>query len=798
MEGERKVEDNLIRELTLNMRGNTHHGFRLGDWQVYPLRNLLVGPRGEIHIEPKVMQVLVCLASNPGEVFERGKLLDDLWDGRAFSDEPLTRCIAALRHALGDSATSPEYIQTIPKSGYRLICPVESLGQTTDDTDVGEPPVTRKEGVLTGRRGIALAVFLGLILIAVLYVAYRSIPTGSVESPQLSVEGTTQSEPPVYSVAVLPFRNRSTIAEDAFFADGIHDDILMQLAKFSSLDKVISRSSVERYRDTSKPMPQIGQELGVATVLEGSIQRAGDRVRITVQFIDATADDHLWGETYDRELTAENLFAVQSDISREIVDALQLVLTDEENKRLDAMPTTSLEAYSEFVQGRQEMAKRTAEALYWAQAHFEKAIELDPNYALAYVGLVDTLTLQVVYADLKEGDSIAPRQAAIDKALALDPLSGEAYTSLAQMKIGEAKFEEAEEYFLKGIEFSPNYAAAHLWYAGFLRKSIRSEEALPYIRKAIELDPMSAVIAESLANLLRTLGRVEEAQTTLLKGIERNPEFPRFYSRMADQLSRLGRIGEAANWTRAATRLAPSDPSIRRGECYHYTELGADQSAERCYDSLQEAFPEKAFGLKIHVYLSRWQLQEAAKLVEQLAQREPAPSVNHARQEKELLASSYFLVGEVDKARSIWQELEPKLYGDEDAFNKPRREYSSYQWWTVIRVAYTLYADGRLDRANYLFDQALGAMQSRHRTRGRGYGVMDVFIHATRGEKRKAISALREAIDMGWRTGWWTLHSPYYDSMREEPEWIDLVNELEADIARQRQWYEDHKDDPLF
>ena len=773
------------------MRSNTHHGFRLGDWEVYPLRNLLVGPQGEVHIEPKVMQVLDCLASKPGEVLERGKLLDDLWDGRVYSDEPLTRCIAALRHALGDSPTSPEYIQTIPKSGYRLICPVELLEQTTD---AGEPSVTRKEGVLTNRRGIALAVSLGLILIAVLYVAYRSIPTGSVESPQPSIEGATQTEPPVYSVAVLPFRNRSTMAEDAFFVDGIHDDILMQLAKFSSLDKVISRTSVERYRDTSKPMPQIGQELGVATVLEGSIQRAGDRVRISVQLIDAATDDHLWGESYDRKLTAENIFAVQSEISREIAGALQLVLTDEENNRLEAVPTTSLEAYNEFVLGHQEMVKQTSEALYRAQAHYEKAIALDSDYALAYIGLADTLALQVPYSNLKKEDSFAPRQAAIDRALALDPLLGEAFTSLASLRVDQfgyieaeeyfVKYKEWEEYFLKGIELSPNYATAHERYASVLRQYNRSEEALPHMRKAVELDPMSAVITASLGDLLWTLGRVEEAQTTLRKGIERNPGFSRSYFRMAVQLWRLGRIGEAANWARAATRLAPYDASSKNFECKLYIELGADQSAERCYDSLEETFLEDAFGRRIYLYLSRSQSREAAELVEQLAQR--------AQTSRKLLALSYFLIGEVDEARLIWQVLEPQLYGDEDVFNK------SQGMWMMARVAYTLYADGQLDRANYLFDGMLEAMQSMHRTRGRAYGIIDIFIHVTRGEKRKAISALREAIDVGWRIGWWEFRAPHYDSMREEPEWINLVNELETDIARQRQWYEDHKDDPLF
>ncbi len=780
------------------MKGDTQNGFRLRGWQVYPLRNLLVGPPGEIHIEPKVMQVLEALASNPGQVVEREALLNDIWDGRAFSDEPLTRCIAALRHALDDDPHDPEYIQTIPKRGYRLVCPVESLQQATDDADIGfgEPSVMRKEGMLTGRRRIALPAFLSLIFVAAVVVVYRSMLSSPVESPQLTAEGTTQTEPSIYSIAVLPFRNRSAVAEDAFFVDGIHGDILTQLARLSSLDKVISRTSVERYRETTKPIPQIGHELGVATILEGDVQRAGDRVRINAQLIDAATDDHLWVGTYERQLAVENLFAIQSEISREIVGALQLVLTDEENERLESMPTISLEAHSEFVLGHRDMAERTAEALYWAQAHFEKALELDPDYALAYVGLADSLALQVAYADLNFADSLSPRQAAIDRALALNPRSGEAYASLALLRMREFKDEEAEEYYLKAIELSPNYATAHFWYSIYLRDSGRYEESLVHLRKAIELDPMAPILTENLGRMLWNLGRVEEAQATLLKGIERNPEFARLYGRMARQLRALGRIGEAAHWIRAATKVTPSDFFLKRSACYFYLELGADQSTDRCFDSMEEAFPERAFGQRIFLYLYRSQSREAAKLIEQFAQRELSPNM------KNFLAIAYFLSEEVDKARMIWQDLWPELYGDEDVDIKinAMQVYGmqTYGMETITHVGYTLYVDGQLDRANYLFDRALEIMPSMHRIRGVGYDEQDVFIHATRGEKRKAIAALREAIDMGWRRGWWVIRSPNYDSMREEPEWIDLVNELEADIARQRQWYEDHKDDPLF
>ena len=766
------------------MKGDTQNGFRLKGWQVYQLRNLLVGPAGEIHIEPKVMQVLESLASNPGQVVERETLLNDIWDGRAFSDEPLTRCIAALRHALDDDPHDPKYIQTIPKRGYRLVCPVESLDDARDQV---------------GRR-IALRAFLGLVLITAVVMTYLSMLSSPVESPQLSIEGTTQTAPSRYSIAVLPFRNRSAVAEDAFFVDGIHDDILMQLAKLSSLDKVISRTSMERYRETTKPLPQIGEELGVASILEGSVQRSGDRVHINVQLIDAQTDEHLWAETYDRELTAENLFAIQSEISRDIVGALQGVLTDEDNERLQAMPTTSLEAYSEFVLGHREMAKQTAEELFRSQAHFEKAIELDPNYALAYIGLADSLTLQFAYGFLEYADgflifadSPVTRQSAIDMALALDPMSGEAYTSLAALKVTESKDEEAEKHFLKALELSPNYATAHQWYAMYLSGFGRYEEALPHIRKAVELDPMVPALTATLGSLLWNLGRVEAAQAALRKGIERNPEYPGFYRTMSGQLQSLGRIGEAVKWQRAAAMLAPSNFRIVVWECYLYLELGADQSAERCYESVEETFGERAFGRKVYLYLFRSQMEEAAKLTNQLAQRDLGHSMMG------FLATSHFNIGEFDKARAIWQDLWPKLYSDEDIIvnaNEMPKNWSEIQ--KIAHVAYTLTVDGQLNRANYLFDHVLETMQSMHRVRGPGYDEMDVFIHAARGEKRKAISALREAIDMGWRRGWWVLRLPIYDAMREEPEWIALLDELEADIARQRQWYEDHKDDPLF
>jgi TolB-like protein/Tfp pilus assembly protein PilF len=644
-----------------------------------------------------------------------------------------------------------------------------------------ETDVDRSESV-THKTGRKLDfIIIGVLVIAVVYFASdRFIDESDMPN------GDTQTVIISKSIAVLPFRNRSNRAEDAFFVDGIHDDILTQLAKLSSLEKVISRTSMEQYRETTKPMLQIGRELGVAAILEGGVQRAGDRVRINMQLIDAATDEHLWAETYDREISVENLFAIQSEISSEIVGALHGVLTDEETERLKKVPTTNLEAYGEYVLGRQEIAKRTANELYQAKAHFEKAIELDPDYALAYVGLADTMAFLFNYADLSAEESHAARQAAIDKALALDPQSGEAFATLAMLKNDEFMYDDADRYLLKALELNPNYAPAHHWYALNLSAIGRNEEALPHNLKALELDPLAPVVAYSLANTLWRLGRVEESQAILRKGIGQHPQFPNFFAEMARQMSALGQVGMAMSWSYNGRRMVPSDRRLNVSECLLYLQLGDDQAAERCYDELTEAFPNRGFGWSTDLYRFRAQYQEAVDQFEEVANRYPSTGVRAD------MAWDYVNNGEADKARSILQDLVPDLYGAEEIIVMPNRIR------IPILAAYLLYIDGRVDRANNIFDQALETMQSVHRTRGRGYGAWDVFIHTVRGEKQKAVSALREALDVGWRENWWSLRFPVYDSIREEPEWIELMNELEVDIADQRKWFDEHKNDPLF
>ena len=257
-------------------------------------------------------------------------------------------------------------------------------------------------------------------------------------APALQAESASPPEPAVkdavsrQSIAVLPFSNRSRLEEDQFFVEGVHDDLLTNLARIGDL-KVISRTSVMRYKDTEKPIPEIAAELGVAAIMEGAVQRSGDTVRINVQLIDAETDEHLWAEIFDRDLTADNLFAIQTEISEKIAEALKATLSPEEQERISDRPTENLAAYQAYMRGRQLMTRRNSADLEAAAAEFERATELDPDFALGWVGVAETYTLLPGYSSISPGDAIKKTEVAVERALQLNDQLGEAYMSLAQI-----------------------------------------------------------------------------------------------------------------------------------------------------------------------------------------------------------------------------------------------------------------------------------------------------------------------------------------------------------------------------
>jgi TolB-like protein/class 3 adenylate cyclase/Tfp pilus assembly protein PilF len=325
------------------------------------------------------------------------------------------------------------------------------------------------------------------------------------------------------SIAVLPLANLSPDPENEYFSDGLTEDILTQLSKIQRL-KVISRTSVMQYKKTSKNLKEIGRELGVATILEGSVRKAANKVRISVQLIDAGTDEHLWAETYDRELA--DIFAIQSDVARQITDALKAQVSADERARIEHRPTGSLEAYQTHLKGLFLWNQRTEAGVKAAMEHFRRAIALDPGYAPAYVGLADAYIVLGNFGKYRPRDIYPPAEAAARQALDLDDTLGEAHTSLGQVKYNYSwDWQGAEDAYRRAIELRPSYATAHHWYALFLSTIGRYDDALSEILRAKDLDPLSAAIAANVGAVLFVARRYDEALAEIRKAVAATPEF---------------------------------------------------------------------------------------------------------------------------------------------------------------------------------------------------------------------------------------------------------------------------------
>ena len=391
---------------------------------------------------------------------------------------------------------------------------------------------------------------------------------------------------PAKSIAVLPFENLSSDPDNAYFTEGIQDEILARLAKIADL-KVISRASTQRYKSSPDDLPQIAKRLGVANILEGSVQKTADRVRVTVQLINAASDAHLWGETYDRNLT--DVFAAESDIARAIADTLRAKLTGSEQNALAARPTENPEAHQLYLRGRYFWNKRTGADFKKAIGYFNQAIEKDPNYALAYAGLADAYVLLSAYAEASPKDSLPQAKAAAEKALELDSTLGEAHASLAQALLAyDLNFAEATREFRRAIELNPNYATAHHWYGESVLGPLgKFEEAIAEARRALELDPLSVIINADFGSALTNARRYDQAIEQLRKTVEMDPGFYYAHWTLGNALELKGFNEEAiAEYKKA---IALNDDPIPRALLGHlYAKLGRKDEALAILKQLRE------------------------------------------------------------------------------------------------------------------------------------------------------------------------------------------------------------------
>ena len=466
---------------------------RVGEWTARPTLNRLERNGSSIKLEPRAMEVLVYLASRAGEVVSANELIDSVWEGRVVGDGAIYQSINQLRQALGDDRDDVRYIQTIRKRGYRLVASVTTLEPEAD-------------AAVADRRKLFLAIAAGLLLV---------VAVGFLLFDRYTAE-------PDRSIAVLPFENLSADPDDAYFVAGFHSDLLTRLTKVSALT-VISRTSVMEYENTTKNLRRIGEELDVAAILEGTVQPAGDVVRINVQLIDAETDRHLWAKMYDGELTAENLFAIQKDMATSIVEALHASLSPQEELRLSEVPTRNTRAYDFYMSGNTYRVRDdfSLEDYNLAVHQYQRAIDEDPEFALAWTGLARAHA-EMYFWDVDRTESRRElAREAVERALQLVPDLPEARLAMGFYHYhGFNDYQCAlEEWDLAGKGMAGDselYAARGRVY----RRMGDWELAAVNMDRAVKLDPRSVdllITQEVIYEELRDYARAEQILERILE-----------------------------------------------------------------------------------------------------------------------------------------------------------------------------------------------------------------------------------------------------------------------------------------
>jgi len=556
--------------------------FRFGTFEVDPNAGELRKGGIRIRVQHQPLKLLEILLEHPGEVVTREELRSRIWPDQSFGDfdQAVNIAIAKLRGVLGDSADSPRFIETIPRRGYRFIAEVAVIPRDSgkQKSALGDPatPGNRADVGTVSKKAWASSLLeppywiLGVIVVLLVVVGGAIIRWRS--SALLS--------PPIRSLAVLPLENLSGDAQD-YFADGMTDELITNLAQISAL-RVISRTSVMPYKGARKPLPLVAHELKVDAIVEGTVMRSGNQVRITAQLIQASADKHLWAESYQGDL--RDTLSLQKQVASDIAEKIRIELTPHEQAILKSAKTVDPEAYEDYLRGRFLFNKRNSNEK--AQWYFQQAIKKDPSYGPPYTGLADIYQLS---------DNPRLARESVQKALELDNQLAEAHNSLAELLYRfDRDWVGAEREFKVALELDRNYAPAHHWYSMYLLLVGRKEQALAEAQKAYELDPLSPVVGANLAKILQENGQYDKAIEQAKRTLEFEPDSPVNHAVLGVVYENKKMYPEAITEYKTAWQLG-GDPVEMRGLLgYAYATTGDLADAEKMIGELKQLWPEQA------------------------------------------------------------------------------------------------------------------------------------------------------------------------------------------------------------
>jgi TolB-like protein/DNA-binding winged helix-turn-helix (wHTH) protein/tetratricopeptide (TPR) repeat protein len=737
--------------------------FQIGEWLIQPQLNLIQSGGKSVRVKPRSMAVLVFLAEARGEVVEKYDLMDAVWGQSVVTEDVLTQSIVELRKAFGDSASDPKVIETIRRVGFRL------LPQVTDGTSPAAPHTSK---------AMLIAVLAGVLVLVAFALYWRQTEVASV---------TTDP-----SVAVLPFVNLSDEPGTDFFSDGLSEEVLNTLTLIPGL-RVPARTSSFAFRDRDEDVRVIGRSLNVATVLEGSVRRAGRQIRVTAQLIDVESGYHIWSQTYDREL--EDVFAVQSDIARSLTEALKVTLGGDGGNGLQQSGTSDADAYELYLLGRHHLDNELGDWIIKARTAFGRAIEADPGFARAYAGLADTyLVFRETPGSFMQGDSIPFDEAlmharrAVDRALELNPSLADAYVSRAAISAARRDWLAEEEDLRTAAELNPSLVPAYLRLGANLRLQGMPDQALEAYKKAAGLDPLNPKLAASLARLTAELGDYDTAITYPLKLLDSGLRSPLPLEALVEINRVYGRFVDRVKWARELVRLAPTRASAQAELADAYLELGEFELADSWAKSAHALSSMEALKVRARLYGVRNDIVGMMRLLKAVEQANLPPPPQPLSPAQSMIAAlagiTYYLAGEFAKSARSFERVIEQSWSIHR--RSPEVPVMAQNW---LALAYL--GDGDLERARTALATALELVAGTSRE---GYGRYPPLLwekaisHGLSGQGDEALAAWREAIALGWRHFYIQGNelNPLKDSYAKDSRYQESSRFLEEEAARMR------------
>ena len=647
------------------------------------------------------------------------------------------------------------------------------------DVDRSQPGTSQSDQLLNRLIMVVLALALG-------YFAFDKFVLDPVEDVQIAEsahqEGRSAALTESFgdkSIAVLPFTNLSAETSNQFFADGIHDDLLTRISKIQDI-KTISRSSVMGYRNSDKSLRNIAKELRVSTILEGGVQRAGDQVRINLKLIDAESDVNLWAQTYTRELSAKNVFVVQAEITEAVADALQAVLSIDEQRRVEKSPTSNLQALDAYYLGNQLVDEATSESIGQAILAYESAISLDPEFALAYSKLASAEIAQISATGLPAGTQLEKSRPLIDQAILLDPQSSEAFTALGTWYRWSRDREKAVQAFEQAVALGPNNTEALAGYGNILQFYMSdTAAAIELYKRAIDLDPQNASLKAELAWALPDAESIQ----MLERIVAEHPDHANAYRNLAIRYSNVEfRHDKGVRVLRRAFEMNPNHPTNSIFNAIMHWRLGDYENTALWLNHISRIVPDPDVA-RVHrgwAFISRGDFESARREFER-------PIIDDS-----LYWLGVFYLGAMDTAEGRADDAIERYADYADyAASRQAGKYNSYLYYGIAAIkAYR--AQGEQEEAQALIDNLLAVIGANPSVTYHDSAIHDASIFAMAGQEDAAIAILEEWTNRGGATsllqhdirqGLGVLaDDPRYQSVLRTVN--DRLNEQKANIAR--------------